>query len=467
MAKTKTYMPLLPIDKRRATFEEVALGYTAEQARKEAGRCLNCKHRPCVSGCPVNVAIPEFIAAIHEGDGERAGEIIRKTNSLPAVCGRVCPQENQCEKLCVRGRQGEPVAIGRLERYAAEFEPRNGGGRQNAEPINVNHPAKTAVLSGTPVKVAVIGSGPAGLSAAGTLAKAGFTVSIFEALHNPGGVLAYGIPEFRLPKNLVKKEIDALTSLGVSIETNVVIGKSLTLDDLRGEGFSRFVICSGAGLPQFMNIKGETLPGVLSANEFLTRVNLMKAYRFPEFDTPVRVGRKAVVVGGGNVAMDAARCALRLGAEVTLVYRRGREEMPARAEEIEHAIEEGVRFELLTNPVEYTRKEDGTVGGVSCVRMELGEPDASGRRRPREIAGSEFTIDCDTAIIAIGNAPNPTVTSALPDLATQKWGGVIADDDGRTNLPNVYAAGDAVSGAATVILAMGAGMRCAMDIINM
>lgn len=452
-ATKKNPMPLRGMRERQTTFEEVALGYDRDTARREARRCLQCKHRPCVSGCPVNVAIPEFIKAIDEGDDALAIEIIRRTNALPAICGRVCPQENQCERVCVRGIKGEPVGIGRLERYAADTA------------MQSNTPSPAVVKSADGVKVAVIGSGPAGLSGAGALSSRGFSVTVFEALHEPGGVLAYGIPEFRLPKALVAREIDQLREMGVLIETNVVVGKSVIIDDLRDEGFRAFLIGTGAGLPSFMNIPGESLGGVYSANEFLTRVNLMKANTFPLADTPVRVGKHVCVIGGGNVAMDACRCALRLGADVTLVYRRGREEMPARAEEIDHALEEGIRFELLTNPVAFLADEAGIVRAARCVRMELGEPDASGRRRASAVKGSEFEIPCETAIVAIGNSPNPTLPRSMPELNLTPWGGIVADDaTGQTSVPDIFAAGDAVTGAATVILAMGAGRRSAFAI---
>jgi glutamate synthase (NADPH/NADH) small chain len=475
-------MPLLDMALRQTSFNEVAQGYDEETARREARRCLRCKNKPCVAGCPVQVAIPEFISAIACGNDAEAYDIIRETNALPAICGRVCPQEMQCERRCVRGIKGEPVAIGRLERYAAdtailsdgdaapdalkqsEAQPRT----SSEEPQVASCKAATAHIETgkKTVKAAVIGSGPAGLSGAGTLARLGFDVAIFEALHEPGGVLTYGIPEFRLPKALVKREIDSLRSLGVRIETNTVVGKSITIDDLREDGYAAFLIGTGAGLPSFLRIPGESLNGVYTANEFLTRINLMKAYMFPDADTPIRVGKKTAVFGGGNVAMDAARCALRMGADVSLVYRRGRDEMPARAEEIEHAQEEGVRFELLTNPIEFLADDSGTVRAARCVRMELGTPDASGRRKPRAIEGSEFELACDTAVIAIGNSPNPVFVKSVPELARTAWGGIDADPQtGKTNLPGVYAAGDAVTGAATVILAMGAGRRAAQEIV--
>jgi len=453
MSLEKVKMPEQDPEVRSRNFNEVALGYTEEMAVKESHRCLNCKTRPCVSGCPVNVQIPEFIKLISEGDFEGAYNKIKETNNLPAICGRVCPQESQCEKLCVRGKKGEPVGIGRLERFAADWFMAN---RQT----NV----KAAEKNGK--KVAVIGSGPAGLTCAGDLAKKGYDVTVFEAFHVPGGVLMYGIPEFRLPKALVQKEIDTVRSLGVKIMTNMVIGKVLTLEDLKREGFEAVFIGSGAGLPSFMGIPGENLNGVYSANEFLTRINLMKAYKYPESDTPVRVTENVAVVGGGNVAMDAARCAKRLGAKnVYIVYRRSEEEMPARLEEIHHAKEEGIIFKLLTNPVRIIGTDDGWVSGMECVEMELGEPDASGRRRPVKKQGSEHILDVGTVIIAIGQSPNPLIKSATPGLNTHEWGGIIANDEtGATNLEGVYAGGDAVTGAATVILAMGAGKKAAKAI---
>ena len=456
MQMNKTPMPEQDPRVRTHNFEEVATGYTAEMAIQEAQRCLDCRHKPCVEGCPVNVKIPDFIRLLKKGDARAAYDVIRQDNALPAICGRVCPQETQCEARCVRGVKGEPVGIGRLERYAADTAM--------AEQAADETKART---ENAKARVAVVGSGPAGLSCAGELSHMGYDVTVFEALHAPGGVLVYGIPEFRLPKQLVRREIDGLERAGVQIVTNAVIGKSITLNELlEEEGFSAAFVGSGAGLPRFQNIEGEQLSGVYSANEFLTRVNLMKAYRFPEYLTPVRAGRRVAVVGGGNVAMDAARCALRLGAEkVMIVYRRGEEEMPARREEIEHAREEGVEFALLTNPVKFTGDENGSVTGMTCVRMALGEPDASGRRRPAPVPGSEFETEISCAVIAIGNSPNPLIAQTTPGLETQKWGGIVVKGDTlATSVPGVYAGGDAVTGAATVILAMGAGKKAAREI---
>ncbi len=449
MSLKKHEMPSQQPQVRNKNFQEVALGYTAETAVEEAQRCLNCKHKPCIGGCPVKIHIPDFIAKVAAGEFEAAYQIIQQTSSLPAVCGRVCPQETQCEQKCVRGIKGEPVAIGRLERFVADWHNAN----------SCDLPVK-AEPNGH--KVAVVGSGPAGLTCAGDLAKRGYDVTVFEALHLAGGVLVYGIPEFRLPKTIVQKEIDNLKALGVKVETNMVIGRVLSIDELMDEyGFESVFIGSGAGLPRFMNIPGENLKSVYSANEFLTRVNLMKAYK-DDARTPVLHAKKVAVVGGGNVAMDAARCAKRLGAEeVYIVYRRGENELPARAEEVEHAKEEGIVFKFLTNPTAILEGENGMVRGISCVEMELGEPDASGRRRPVEKAGSDFTIDCDCVIMAIGTSPNPLIKNTTKGLDTQKWGGIIADEHGLTSREGVYAGGDAVTGAATVILAMGAGKTAA------
>jgi glutamate synthase (NADPH/NADH) small chain len=453
MSLKKVKMPEQEPEIRSQNFKEVALGYDEDMAVREADRCLNCKTRPCVAGCPVNVQIPEFIKLVGEGDFEGAYAKIRETNSLPAICGRVCPQETQCEQLCVRGKKGEPVGIGRLERFVADWYMANRENTVNAVEKNGR-------------KVAVIGSGPAGLTCAGDLAKKGYEVTIFEAFHVPGGVLMYGIPEFRLPKALVQKEIETVRSLGVQIKTNMVIGKVLSLSELEEEGYQAVFIGSGAGLPSFMGIPGENLNGVYSANEFLTRINLMKAYRFPEYDTPVRVTENVAVIGGGNVAMDAARCAKRLGAKnVYIVYRRSEAEMPARLEEVHHAKEEGIIFKLLTNPTRVIGTDDGWVKGMECIEMELGEPDASGRRRPVPRKGSEHVLDVETVVVAIGQSPNPLIKSTTPGLETQKWGGIIVEEEtGATSLEGVYAGGDAVTGAATVILAMGAGKKAAKAI---
>ncbi|HIU33982.1 MAG TPA: NADPH-dependent glutamate synthase [Candidatus Pullichristensenella excrementigallinarum] len=438
---------------RRRNFQEVSQGYDEAMALEEATRCIGCKNAPCMTGCPVNVHIPEFIAHVKAGEFDKAYDVIRQTNSLPAICGRVCPQENQCESKCVRGIKGDPVGIGRLERFCADY-------------AMAHKRPQEALPEKNGKRVAVVGSGPSGLTCAGDLAKKGYDVTIYEALHTPGGVLVYGIPEFRLPKSLVREEIRTVEALGVKIETNVVVGRSVTLEELFEEGFSAIYIGSGAGLPRFQKIPGENLNGVYSANEFLTRVNLMKAYSFPQADTPVRVGKKVAVIGGGNVAMDAARSAMRLGAEeVSIVYRRSEKEMPARLEEVHHAKEEGVIFRMLTNPTRILGDERGSVTGMEVVEMELGEPDASGRRRPVVKEGSEYTLEVDTVVVAIGNSPNPLIRDTTPGLATQKWGGLIVDEEtGATSLENVYAGGDAVTGAATVILAMGAGKTAAKAI---
>ncbi|HIV93167.1 MAG TPA: NADPH-dependent glutamate synthase [Candidatus Eisenbergiella stercoravium] len=438
---------------RAANFEEVCLGYNKEEAMEEASRCINCKNAQCVKGCPVSINIPGFIEKVKEGDMEAAYQVISASSSLPAICGRVCPQESQCEGKCIRGIKGEPISIGKLERYVADWARENG-----------IKPEGAAEKKGK--KVAVIGSGPAGLTCAGDLAKMGYDVTIFEALHEPGGVLVYGIPEFRLPKEaVVKKEIENVKSLGVKIETNVIVGKSVTIDELLNEeGFSAVFIGSGAGLPKFMGIPGENANGVFSANEYLTRSNLMKAFR-EDSDTPIMRGKKVAVVGGGNVAMDAARTALRLGAEVHIVYRRSEEELPARVEEVHHAREEGIIFDLLTNPVEILEDENNWVCGMKCIRMELGEPDASGRRRPVEIPGSEFVIDCDTVIMSLGTSPNPLISSTTKGLEVNRRKCIVADEEyGKTSKEGVYAGGDAVTGAATVILAMGAGKAGAKGI---
>ncbi|WP_010246493.1 NADPH-dependent glutamate synthase [Acetivibrio cellulolyticus] len=453
MSPKKVQMPEQEPDVRNRNFLEVALGYNEDMAKEEAQRCLQCKHRPCVEGCPVNVQIPDFIKLVADGKFEEAYEKIRETNSLPAICGRVCPQETQCEQLCVRAKKGDSVGIGRLERFTADW-------------YMANKDPKEVTVQKLNKKVAIVGSGPAGISCAGDLAKMGYDITIFEAFHTPGGVLMYGIPEFRLPKSLVQKEIQTVKNLGVDIKTNMVIGKVFTLDELMEEGYKAIFIGSGAGLPSFMGIEGENLNGVYSANEFLTRINLMKAYKFPDCDTPVKVGKSVAVVGGGNVAMDAARSAKRLGAEnVYIIYRRSESEMPARLEEVHHAKEEGIVFKLLTNPTKIIGTEDGWVKGMECIEMELGEPDASGRRKPAPKKGSEHIVDVETVIIAIGQSPNPLITSTTPGLDTQKWGGIIAHEEtGATSKIGVFAGGDAVTGAATVILAMGAGKKAAKAI---
>ena len=438
---------------RAANFEEVCLGYNKEEAMAEAERCLNCKNAKCIAGCPVAIDIPAFIEEVKKGEIEEAARVIAKASALPAVCGRVCPQETQCEGQCIRGIKGEPVSIGKLERFVADWSREHGFVPEAPEKTNGK-------------KVAVIGSGPCGLTCAGDLAKLGYEVTIFEALHEPGGVLTYGIPEFRLPKEgVVQPEIENVKKLGVKLETNVIIGKSVTIDELmEEEGFQAVFIGSGAGLPKFMGIPGENANGVFSANEYLTRSNLMKAF-CDDYDTPLMIGKKVVVVGGGNVAMDAARTALRLGAEVHIVYRRSEKELPARAEEVHHAKEEGIRFNLLTNPVEILTDENGWVNGIICRRMELGEPDESGRRRPVEKAGSDFRIDADTVIMALGTSPNPLISATTEGLSVNRWKCIIADEaDGKTTKEGVYAGGDAVTGAATVILAMEAGRAGARGI---
>ena len=460
MRLTKNPMPSQDPNVRNKNFDEVTLGYTEEMALDEANRCLNCKHKPCVSGCPVNIDIPAFIAKVAEGDFEGAYQVISRSSSLPAVCGRVCPQETQCEGKCVRGIKGEPVAIGRLERFVADWH-------------NAHATVKTILPPKNGHKVAIVGSGPAGLTCAGDLAKMGYDVTVYEALHLAGGVLVYGIPEFRLPKAIVQKEVDNLKALGVKVETNMVIGRVLTIDELKTEyGYEAVFLGTGAGLPRFMNIPGENLKGVYSANEFLTRSNLMKAYR-TDSTTPIQRAKNVAVVGGGNVAMDAARTAKRLGAEnVYIIYRRGMAELPARREEVEHAEEEGIIFKTLTNPVEILPNDvtdprdpdHGWVGAIRCVEMELGEPDASGRRRPVVKEKSEFTIPMDCVIMSLGTSPNPLLKATTPGLDTKKWGEIIADDNGLTSIEGVYAGGDAVTGAATVILAMGAGKTAAAAI---
>lgn len=452
MSMKKNEMPAQDPNVRNKNFFEVALGYTEEQAIDEAKRCLNCKHKPCIGGCPVGIDIPAFLQETAKGNFEAAYEIISRSNSLPAVCGRVCPQESQCERVCVRGIKGEAVAIGRLERFVADYH-------------NERNTEKIEKPKSNGHKVAVIGSGPAGLACAGDLAKKGYQVTVFEALHLAGGVLVYGIPEFRLPKAIVQKEIDTLKELGVKIATNMVIGKILSIDELIEEyGFEAVFIGSGAGLPRFMNIPGENLKGVYSANEFLTRVNLMKAYE-SNSTTPIHKGQRVAVVGGGNVAMDAARCAKRLGADVTIVYRRTEKELPARLEEIEHAKEEGIKFKFLTSPLSIEGDENGWTRRIRCQQMELSEPDDSGRARPVPIPGSEYDMDADCVIMSIGTSPNPLIKATTKGLETQSWGGIIVDEDTcRTSREGVYAGGDAVTGAATVILAMGAGKSAAAAI---
>ena len=456
----KNPMPTQEPEVRAHNFKEVALGYDKETAINEANRCLNCVNKPCVSGCPVNIHIPEFIAQVKEGNFEEAYKIINETSSLPAVCGRVCPQESQCESKCTLGIRFEPVGIGRLERFVADYHNENSTAAPEAPESNGH-------------RVAIVGSGPSGLTCAGDLAKKGYKVSIFEALHTAGGVLVYGIPEFRLPKTIVAKEVETLKALGVDVETNVIIGKTLTIDELFEQGYEAVFVGSGAGLPRFMNIPGEAYKGVYSANEFLTRSNLMKAYKDDPV-TPIMKGGKVAVVGGGNVAMDAARTALRLGAEkVYIVYRRSMEELPARKEEVEHAQEEGIDFRLLNNPIEilgYNNPDDprdpknGFVTGIKCIRMELGEPDASGRRRPVEVPGSEFVLDVDTVVMSIGTSPNPLIKNTTKGLDVNSHGGIIVNEDGLTSREAVYAGGDAVTGAATVISAMGAGKLAAKSI---
>ncbi|MFQ8704687.1 MAG: NADPH-dependent glutamate synthase [Thomasclavelia sp.] len=449
MSLTKVTMPEQKADVRNKNFDEVALGYTKEMAMEEATRCLNCKHQPCKKGCPVGVPIPEFIQEVAAGNFEEAYKIITSENALPAICGRVCPQENQCEGKCVRAIKGEAVGIGRLERFVADYHMAHGK-------------VSELKIESNGIKVAIIGSGPAGITCAGELAKKGYQVTVFEALHKTGGVLSYGIPEFRLPKDLVQKEVDSVAALGVKFETNVVVGRSITIDELQEQGYQGIFIGSGAGLPRFQNIPGENLNGVYAANEFLTRVNLMKGYEFPKHPTPVKITDTVCVIGAGNVAMDAARTAKRLGAkDVYIVYRRGAEEVPARAEEVHHAKEEGIIFKLLTNPVKIEGK-DGWVKSMECVEMELGEPDESGRRRPVVKEGSNFIIETGTVIVSIGQSPNPLIRQTTPGLETQKWGGIIVDEDSmKTSKDGVYAGGDVVTGAATVILAMGAGKTAA------
>ena len=444
----KHEMPTQEAAVRACNFKEVALGYTPEIAVEEANRCLNCKNKPCITGCPVNINIPGFIEHIKVGDFEKAYQVISESSSLPAVCGRVCPQECQCESKCTLGIKFEPVGIGRLERFVADWH-------------NAQENTETVKPESNGHKVAVVGSGPSGLTCAGDLAKKGYQVTVFEALHTAGGVLVYGIPEFRLPKSIVAKEVESLKALGVDVQTNVVIGKTLTIDELFEDGYEAVFIGSGAGLPKFMGIPGEALKGVYSANEFLTRINLMKAYK-PDSSTPIQHGKKVAVVGGGNVAMDAARCARRLGAEVSIVYRRTEKELPARREEVEHAMEEGIQFLFLTNPLEIGGDENGNVNRIRCQKMELSQPDESGRAKPIPVEGSEFDMDADCVIMALGTSPNPLIKNTTAGLDTQKWGGIIVEEEtGLTSREGVYAGGDAVTGAATVILAMGAGKTAA------
>lgn len=452
MIEPRRHMPTQPANERIRNFDEVALGYTAKLAKDEADRCLNCKNAPCMSGCPVGVHIPDFIANVKQGNIQGAYRVLKNDNNLAAICGRVCPQENQCEKHCVRkDKLGGSVAIGNLERYVADQAIANGYD-ERSQIVKIGK------------RVAVVGSGPASLSCAADLARCGVDVTMYEALHEAGGVLVYGIPEFRLPKALVKKEIDKVRALGVDIETNVVVGKTIFIEELLFE-YDAVFIGTGAGVPMLLKVKGENLNGVYSANEYLTRINLMKAYK-KDAITPVKRGKNVVVVGAGNVAMDSARTALRMGANVKLVYRRGREEMPARKEEINHAEDEGVEFLLLANPVEIIGDEQGNVKAVKCIEMQLGEPDASGRRSPIPVEGSEFTVDCDEVIVALGTTPNPIIKRSMPSLETTKKGTIVADENGLTNIPRLYAGGDAMTGAATVILAMGAGKRSAQAILK-
>ncbi|MCE5314824.1 MAG: NADPH-dependent glutamate synthase [Armatimonadota bacterium] len=449
-------MPHQDAAKRITNFDEVALGYSEETALDEAQRCLNCKTKPCVSGCPVNIDIPAFIELIKAKEYNAAADEIKKTNSLPAICGRVCPQENQCEKFCVLGKKGDAVAVGRLERFAADYQAAHSNGVEIPKP---EHPELAQY------KVAVVGCGPAGLTVAGDLAKMGYMVTIFEALHKTGGVLRYGIPEFRLPRTILDREVDYVKSLGVTILTDMIVGRTFKVEDLLNEGFEAVFVGTGAGAPKLMGIPGENLSGIYSGNEWLTRINLMRAHR-EDYATPIKLPKSACIIGAGNTAMDCTRTALRIGAEkVTIVYRRGREEMPARSEEIENAEEEGVIFKLLTNPTRFIGDENGAVRAMECLRMELGEPDASGRRRPVPVAGSEFEIECDTVIVALGQNPNPLIRTTTDGLTCESWGGICIDaETGMTSIPGVFAGGDAVTGEATVISAMGAGKVAAAGI---
>ncbi len=449
-------MPRQDSEIRGKNFNEVALGYAAEQAQVEASRCIQCPKHPCIDGCPVEIDIPGFIEAIGDNDMPGAVRILKDKNSLPGICGRVCPQETQCEEVCVLDKKGAPIAIGRLERYVADWE------RANMESVDSSI-GKSALIG---KRVAVVGSGPASLTAAAELAKLGHSVTIFEALHVAGGVLMYGIPEFRLPKDIVQAEVGYVTSLGVELELDTVVGKTITVDELLSNGYQAVFLAPGAGAPMFLNIPGENLNGIYSANEFLTRVNLMKAYMFPEYDTPVKVGKRVVVIGGGNVAMDSARCALRLGAdEVYIIYRRSEVEMPARREEVENAMEEGIQFKLLTNPKRFIGDESGQVKAIELYGMELGEPDESGRRRPIPKPGTEYIFDIDVAVVALGTRPNPIIPSTTEDLETTRWGTILTDEaTGKTSKPGVWCGGDMATGAATVISAMGAGKRAAADI---
>lgn len=474
LQKEKTPMRNQKPECRKKNFNEVPLGYNMDEAINEANRCLQCPTAPCVNGCPVEVPIPEFIKAIKENDIAKAIDIMKSKNNLPAICGRVCPQEEQCEQVCIMGKKNQPVAVGRLERYIGDqalVAIENKAGEKLAKKeTTVKEEIESADGNKSPInkgeKIAVIGAGPAGLTAAADLAKEGFQVTLFEALHDTGGVLRYGIPEFRLPKGIVDKEVEEIKKLGVEVQVNVIIGKTITIDELFEEGYKAVFIGTGAGLPKFLNIPGKNLNGIYSANEFLTRVNLMKAYKYPEYDTPVKIGKKVAVIGGGNVAMDSARTALRLGAdEVSIVYRRSEDELPARNEEIEHAKEEGISFKLLNNPLAFHEK-NGRVNSMECVKMELGEKDSSGRPRPIPIESSNWKLDVDSVIVAIGQNPNPLLTSNTSKLKTESWGGIIVDEKLTTSIPGVYAGGDTVTGAATVIKAMGAGKKAAKSIME-